>query len=60
MSRTKHHYKQRNIHCGEGFGKRYDCGKSYLNGTGKVAKDLARSERRNESKRLCLAGDWGG
>jgi len=48
MSRTKRGSKAP----GHDFGARYQWNKGYCAGYGKVAKRIAASERRNESKRL--------
>ena len=48
MSRTKKGSKG----AGYDFGAKYKCDKGYGAGTGKTPKDLADSERRNQSKKI--------
>ena len=52
MSRTRHHRRQRKQKCGLDFGAKYKCDKGYCAGSGSIPKDLADSERRNESKKI--------
>ena len=42
--------------CGHDFGMRYKCDKFWSGGTGKVPKNLAHSEMRNEGKMLSREG----
>lgn len=51
MSRTKHHRTQKHCHDGEDWGAKYKCDKGYCGGTGKIPKQLANAERRNEDKK---------
>ena len=57
MSRTAHHRNQKTVRAGHDFGSRYNCGKGYGHGVGPHPKNLARSERRSESKVL-TRGDY--
>ena len=52
MSRTYHHKEQRKNKGGLDFGARYECDKHYSTQANKESKDIARSERRNLSKRV--------
>ena len=56
MSRTTHHRNQRIVRPGHDFGARYKCDRGYGAGVGPHPKNLARSERRSESK-LLARGD---
>lgn len=50
MSRTNHHRNQKTQHLGHDYGSRYNCNRKYTQSYGKYGRDLADSERRNESK----------
>ncbi len=52
MSRTKHHRNQKHQHNGQEFGSRYKCNRLYCQSYGKDGRDLADTERRNDSKRI--------
>lgn len=52
MTRTKHHRQQKYKHQGHDYGAKYNCNKGYSCPYGKDGRDLADSERRNESKRI--------
>lgn len=50
MSRTNHHRGQRDNKCGFDFGSKYKVNKYYGGGSGRIPKDAAHRQMRNEGK----------
>lgn len=50
MARTYHHKGQRGNKCGLDFGAKYNVNKYYGAGSGRVPKDAAHREMRNDAK----------